>query len=200
MTAEVDKLLEECGRMHGHVCPGQLLGVRMALLGCRLVGVCEPRGADRKKITVCVEIDRCLTDALGVVTGVSLGRRTLKFFDYGKVAATFLNTSSETAVRIVALDSARSLADARYPDLGVKKERQMRAYAEAGDEDLFKVESVELHLSDFDLPGHPRRRVMCKDCGEGINDGREVAGGDGVSCRACARGGYYRLPNRISAV
>jgi len=152
LTPEVQKLLEECGRMHGHICPGQLLGVRMALQGCRLVDVREPRGADRKKIIVCVEIDRCLTDAVCAVTGVSLGRRTLKFFDYGKVAATFLNTESGAAVRLVALDSARTLADARHPDLCVKKDRQMRAYAEAGIEELFKVESVEVHLNDFDLP------------------------------------------------
>ena len=193
MIPEVHKFLEECGRTHGHVCPGQLLGVRMALLGCQLIDVKEPRGADRKKIIVCVEIDRCITDALGVVTGVSLGRRTLKFFDYGKVAATFLNTESGKAVRLVALDSARALADFRYPDLNVKKDRQMRAYSEAGNEELFKMESVELHLDDFDLPGHPRRRVVCVDCGEGINDGREVVRGDSKFCRRCADGGYYCL-------
>ena len=193
MTPELHKLLEECGRMHGHLCPGQLLGVRMALLGCQSIDVKEPRGADRKKIIVCVEIDRCITDALGVVTGVSLGRRTLKFFDYGKVAATFLNTESGKAVRLVALDSARALADLRYPDLNVKKDRQMRAYAEAGNEELFRVESVELQLDDFDLPGRPRRRVVCVDCGEGINDGREVVCGDGKYCRRCANGGYYNL-------
>lgn len=193
MTPEVDKLLEECGRMHGHICPGQLLGVRMALLGCHLIDVKEPRGADRKKIIVCVEIDRCITDALGAVTGVSLGRRTLKFFDYGKVAATFLNTESGKAVRLVALDSARGLADIRYPDIDIKKDRQMRAYSEAGNEELFKMESVELHLDDYDLPGHPRRRVVCEDCGEGINDAREVVGGDSIFCQRCANGGYYCL-------
>ena len=198
MTSEVNKLLEECGRLHGHICPGQLLGVRMGLLGCQLIGVREPRGADRKKIIVCVEIDRCLTDALGVVTGVSLGRRTLKFFDYGKVAATFLNTESGAAVRVVALDSARVLADSRYPELSIKKDRQMRAYAEADNVDLFKFESVELHLSNFDLPGHPRRRVVCEDCGEGINDGREVIRNDGVCCQRCAKGGYYCLPDRFT--
>jgi len=182
--------------MHGHLCPGQLLGVRMALLGCQLIEIQEPRGTDRKKIIVCVEVDRCLTDALGVVTGVSLGRRTLKFFDYGKVAATFLNTNSGKAVRLVALDSARELADSRYPELDIKKDRQMRAYAEAGDEELFKIESVELHLDDFDLPGHPRRRVVCVDCGEGINDGREVVYNDRIYCQRCANGGYYSLNSR----
>src|ERR671914_2651629 len=109
----LDELLEECGRLHGHLCAGQLLGVRMARLGCRLIGVEDPRGADRKKLIVWVEIDRCMADAVGAVTGVRLGRRSLKYFDYGKVAATFLNTETRAAVRIVALDEARELADKR---------------------------------------------------------------------------------------
>ncbi|MBA2732326.1 MAG: formylmethanofuran dehydrogenase subunit E family protein, partial [Acidobacteria bacterium] len=91
MKQSLDELLEECGRAHGHLCAGQLLGVRMALLGCRLTGIIDPRGEDRKKLIVWVEIDRCMADAVGAVTGVRLGKRSLKFFDYGKVAATFLN-------------------------------------------------------------------------------------------------------------
>src|SRR3982750_401562 len=106
----VDQLLEECGRLHGHLCAGQLLGVRMALLGCRLIGVAEPRGADRKKLIVWGEIARCMADAVGAVTGVRLGKRSLKYLDYGKVAATFLNTSTGEAVRIVALEEARAMA------------------------------------------------------------------------------------------
>src|SRR5215210_113587 len=99
MTRTMEELLEECERMHGHLCAGQLLGVRMALLGCELVGVFDPRGADRKSLIVWVEIDRCMADAVGAVTGARLGRRSLKYMDYGKVAATFLNTESVEAVR-----------------------------------------------------------------------------------------------------
>src|SRR2546421_9815115 len=105
----LDELLEECGNLHGHMCAGQLLGARMAMLGCRLLGLDDPRGADRKKLIVWVEIDRCMADAVGAVTGVRLGRRSLKFFDYGKVAATFLHTETSKAVRVVALDSSRAL-------------------------------------------------------------------------------------------
>ena len=189
---ELEPLLEECGRLHGHVCPGQLLGVRMALLGCRLVGVGEPKGADRKKLFVWAEIDRCVTDALSAVTGVSLGRRTLKFKDYGKVAATFLNASTGGAVRVAALDEARELAERLYPEVPSKKERQMRAYAEAGDAELFKVERVSLQLREVDRPGRPLKRVACAGCGEGVNDGREVRDEVlGVLCRACSGGGYY---------
>ena len=111
----IETLLEECERLHGHMCAGQLLGTRMALLGCRSIGIDDPRGADRRKLIVWVEIDRCMTDAISAVTGVRLGKRSLKYVDYGKVAATFLNTENKRAVRIVALEAARTLADERYP-------------------------------------------------------------------------------------
>src|SRR5919199_3032313 len=124
MKESMDELLEECGRLHGHICAGQLLGVRMALLGCSLIGIEDPRGADRKKLIVWVDIDRCMTDAVSAVTGVRLGTRSLKYVDYGKVAATFLNTETKRAVRIVALESSRALADERYPDIADKRTRQ----------------------------------------------------------------------------
>lgn len=189
----LDELLEECGRLHGHMCAGQLLGARMAVLGCRLIGVDDPRGADRKKLVVWVEIDRCMADAVGAVTGVRLGKRSLKYLDYGKVAATFLNTETREAVRVVALEESRALADARYPQIESKKERQFRAYREATDDELFKVERVAVNYTEMDAPGRPRSRVICSSCHEGINDGREVSGADGqVLCRPCASGGYYR--------
>ena len=188
----LDELLEECGRLHGHMCAGQLLGARMAVLGCRLVGVKDPRGVDRKKLIVWVEIDRCMADAVGAVTGVRLGKRSLKYLDYGKVAATFLNTETGEAVRVVALEESRELADARHPEIEGRKERQFRAYREAADEELFKVERVEVEYGELDMPGRPRSRVRCARCGEGVNDGREVRGGDSVLCRPCASGGYYR--------
>jgi formylmethanofuran dehydrogenase subunit E len=188
----LDELLEECGRLHGHMCAGQLLGARMAVLGCRLVGVEDPRGADRKKLIVWVEIDRCMTDAVSAVTGVRLGKRSLKFLDYGKVAATFLNTETNEAVRVVALEQSRALADARHPEIESKKERQFLAYREAGDEELFKVERVRVAYGEMDAPGRPRSRITCARCGEGVNDGRETRVGDGlVLCRPCASGGYY---------
>src|ERR687886_438237 len=109
--SDLDGLLAECESLHGHICPGQLLGVRMATLGCKLIGIDDPRGADRKKLIVWVEIDRCMTDAVSAVTGVRLGKRSLKYVDYGKVAATFLNTENKRAVRLVALESSRALAD-----------------------------------------------------------------------------------------
>jgi len=174
------------------MCAGQLLGARMAVLGCQLTGIDDPRGTDRKKIIVWVEIDRCMADAVSAVTGVRLGKRSLKYLDYGKVAATFLNTETQSAVRIVALESSRALADERYPGVQNKRERQFRTYREASDDELFKVESVKIKLGDFDVPGSPRSRTICSYCGEGINDGREVSREDGSClCRPCASGGYY---------
>src|SRR6185369_8781283 len=117
------------------------------------------RGADRRKLIVWVEIDRCMADAVSAVTGVRLGKRSLKYVDYGKVAATFLNTSTQKAVRIVALESSRDLADARYPEIANKRDRQFSAYSNARDDELFKVEEVEIQLSEMDLPGSPRSRV-----------------------------------------
>lgn len=187
----LDQLLEECGRLHGHMCAGQLLGARMAILGCNLVGLNDPRGADRKKLVVWVEIDRCVADAISAVTGVRLGKRSLKYFDYGKVAATFLNTATQEAVRLVALEESRLLADVRYPQIEKKSERQFRAYREAADNELFKVERVKVEYGEMDAPGPPRSRVICVCCGEGINDGREVEGPDGSLCRPCASRGYY---------
>lgn len=193
----IDVLLKECERLHGHMCAGQLLGTRMALLGCSSIGIDDPRGADRKKLIVWVEIDRCMTDAISAVTGVRLGTRSLKYVDYGKVAATFLNTENKRAVRIVALESSRALADERYPEIKNKRERQFRAYSEATDDELFDTQLVTVELRANDAPGSPKSRVTCTVCGEGVNDGREVIGPDGDPlCRGCDSGNYYsRLDN-----
>ncbi|HZH89960.1 MAG TPA: formylmethanofuran dehydrogenase subunit E family protein [Pyrinomonadaceae bacterium] len=192
MLPPLDELLRECEALHGHICPGQVLGARMALVGCRLIGVDDPRGGDRKKLIVWVEIDRCMTDALSAVTGVRLGRRSLKYFDYGKVAATFLNTETGRAVRLAALDSSRALADSRYASIQSKKERQMAAYREAAEAELFKIETVKVVLRETDTPGRPRTRLTCDKCLEGVNDGREVRGEGGeFLCLPCVNGAYY---------
>jgi formylmethanofuran dehydrogenase subunit E len=187
------EILVECEQLHGHMCAGQLLGARMALLGCRLVGLDDPRGTDRRKTIVWVEIDRCMADAVSAATGVRLGKRSLKYVDYGKVAATFLNTETNKAVRVVARESSRALADERFASLGNKRERQFRAYSEATDDELFASEFVALELNEMDAPGSPRSRVMCAVCKEGVNDGREVLRPDGSAvCRGCGGETYYK--------
>jgi len=194
----IEQLLEQYDLQHGNLCPGSLLGLRMAVLGCALVGIEDPRGADRNKLVVWVEIDRWLADAVEAVTGARLGKRTLKFLDYGKLAATFLNSETGKAVRIVALESSRGLADQRHPEIADKYQRQMRAYREAAEEELFDVTEVEVRMRAKDLPGHPRSRVICHKCGEGVNDGREVRLPERITlCRSCVYGAYYE-PRQIS--
>lgn len=164
----------------------------MALRGCRLIGIDDPKGEERKRLIVWVEIDRCMADAVSAVTGVRLGKRSLKYVDYGKVAATFLNTATDQAVRIVAREDSRALADERYPEITDKRERQFRTYFEASEEELFKTVNVDVKLGELELPGGPRSRVLCSMCGEGINDGRETRTASGsVLCRPCANGSYY---------
>jgi formylmethanofuran dehydrogenase subunit E len=185
----INELLEKYELAHGNLCPGALLGIRMAVLGCRQVGIEDPRGVDSKNLIVWIEIDRWLADAVELVTGARLGNRTVKFLDYGKVAATFLNVQTGKAVRLVALESSRRLADQRSSEIEDKRIRQMRTYREAADEELFGVGDVDVRLAEMDAPGHPRSRVICADCGEGVNDGREVSLDDGRKiCRPCSFG------------
>ena len=165
----------------------------MASLGCSLIGISDPRGADRRNLLVWVEIDRCMADAIGAVTGVRLGKRSLKYLDYGKVAATFLNIPQKRSVRLVAKDESRALADRLFHNVADRKERQMLAYREASAEELFKIEFVQVDLDEYDMPGKPRKRVICEVCGEGINDGREISDAlNRTVCRACAYGAYYK--------
>jgi len=187
----LDELLERAEHSHGHMCAGQVLGVRMAMLGCRSVGVNDPRGADKKSLLVFVEIDRCAADAINAVTGCRLGKRTLKYYDYGKLAATFVNTKTGEAIRIVALDDSRQSADRCFPEVDNKYERQLRAYKLLPDEQLFKTERVAVNVPREDQPGRPVSRVMCDECGEGINDRREISRGGRTLCRACAGEAYY---------
>ena len=187
----LEAYLERAEQNHGHMCAGQVLGVRMAMLGCRLVGIDDPLGADQKNILVFVEIDRCAADAINTVTGCRLGKRTLKYRDFGKLAATFLNVRSGEAVRVVALDSSREAADRAYPEIEHKYARQLHAYKSLLDDELFKTERVRVDVPVQDRPGRPVSRVFCEICKEGINDHREVVRDGSVLCRSCAGEAYY---------
>jgi len=185
-------LLEKAVAFHGHLCGGQLIGVRMAMLGLREIGINDPLGEDRKKLIVFVEIDRCATDAIMTVTGCRIGRRNMKVIDNGKMAATFINTETGKAVRIVSLADARQKAEKRYPELPAG-EAQKKAYQEMADSDLFSVQDVAIRLPPEDLPDRPLGKEVCNVCGETILDCREVRRGDTVLCRTCATGkSYYR--------
>ena len=171
-----EKLLAEAGAFHGDICGGIRTGTRMTMCGLRLLGIGDPKGEDRKKLLVFVEIDRCATDAIMALTGCRPGKRNMKVKDFGKMAATFINLESGEAVRIA---SAR------------KKEDDVD-HAKASDEELFNITTVNVHLKPEDLPGKPVRACQCARCGETVLDGREIESAGETLCRPCfEKANYY---------
>jgi formylmethanofuran dehydrogenase subunit E len=187
----LDDLIREAEIAHGHLCAGQILGVRLAMLGLAKLGIEDPRGKDRKRLVTFVEIDRCATDAIGVVTGCRLGKRALKFRDWGKMAATFVDLESGKAIRVAAKESSKKLAREMHPELENKNQQQMLAYREMKDDDLFSTQWVKVELPPEEFPGYKAERIVCAECGEGINFRREVEREGRVLCRACAGEKYY---------
>ena len=186
--AEYEKAAEQA---HGHLCAGQILGLRMALYGMKLLDIGDPAGADRKRLVTFVEIDRCMTDAIPLVTGCRLGKRALKFRDFGKVAATFCDLEQNRAVRIRARESAKARARELYPRIAGANQQQMRAYREMAEEELFAIQWVRVALGPDDLPGYRGARTVCARCGEPVSFAREVVRDGQTVCRACAGEAYY---------
>jgi len=187
----LDEYLHDAEQAHGHLCAGQVLGVRLAMLGLVNLGIDDPRGKDRKRLVTFVEIDRCATDAVAVVTGCRLGKRALKFRDWGKVAATFVDVSTGQAIRIAAKESSKALARQMHPEIADKNQQQMLAYREIPDEDLFAIQWVKVDLPPEEFPGYKSEPVVCDACGEGINFRREIRVKEKILCRACAGESYY---------
>jgi formylmethanofuran dehydrogenase subunit E len=199
-TAELAELLQEAEIAHGHLCAGQILGVRMAMLAMNRLDIRSPRkrtlangelNPDRKRLVVFVEIDRCATDAIGVVTGARVGKRALKLRDWGKMAATFVDLDAKLApdeyrgIRVVALEDSKQRARELYPELE-KNEAQMRAYRELPDGALFSERWVRVPLPPSEFPGYKGERIACARCGEGINFDRFIERGGEHLCLACA--------------
>jgi len=185
----LSEYLELAAVAHGHICSGQVLGVRLAMLGLRELGITDPI-ADRKRLVTFVEIDRCVTDAVALVANCRLGKRALKFRDWGKVAATFCDLETGRAVRIAAKESSKAAAKEQFPDLP-REEGQQKAYAQLPDDVLFSKEWVKVEIFPEDLPGFKGPRIVCAQCGEGINFKREVLRDGLTLCRACAGERYY---------
>jgi len=190
----LDEYLADAEQAHGHLCAGQVLGVRMAMLGLQKLGINDPLGnkEDRKRLVTFVEIDRCATDAIGVVTGCRLGKRALKFRDWGKMAATFVDVSTGKAIRIAAKESSKQVARKMQPELSEKNQQQMLAYREMDENDLFTTQWVKVELPAEEFPGYKGDRIVCAHCGEGINFRREVQRDGRVLCRSCAGESYYK--------
>jgi formylmethanofuran dehydrogenase subunit E len=196
----LDEYLREAEHAHGHLCAGQVLGVRLAMVGLEKLGIEDPQGnkEDRKRLVTFVEIDRCATDAIAVVTGCRLGKRALKFRDWGKMAATFVdlgikNVSAGKAIRIAAKESSKALARSMHPEIENKNEQQMLAYREMSEDDLFTKQWVKVELPAEEFPGYKGERIVCAECGEGINFRREVEHDGRTLCRACSGESYYEI-------
>jgi formylmethanofuran dehydrogenase subunit E len=196
---DFDTLLQESVKVHGHLCAGQVLGVRMSMLGLREIGISDPKGADRKSLIVFIEMDRCATDAVQSVTGCSLGKRSMKFMDYGKMAATYMNLKTGKAIRVVAREDSRAKAKRYFPDIENKYWGQLEAYKIMTDEELFGMMEVVVNVAPEDMPGRPMRRVQCDSCGEHVQDMREVYQDGKVLCLPCAGKGYYEVKNTFLA-
>ena len=190
-----DNLLEEATRIHGHICAGQVIGVRMCMLALSYLKIYDPRGADRKKLYVFVEIDRCATDAIQTVTGCSLGKRSMTWVDHGVMAATFVNLESKEAIRVTALEESRELSKKYCSDVFDKYARQLEAYKVMPEEELFRIEAVTVDIPAENLPGRPLKRVRCEKCLDWVQDKRDVQLDGQILCRSCAYGRYYKLIN-----
>src|ERR1700689_3241000 len=182
----LDEYLREAEIAHGHLCAGQVLGVRLAMLGLAALGIEDPRGKDRKRLVTYVEIDRCATDAITVVTGCRLGKRALKFRDFGKMAATFCDLKEDRAVRVAALESSKERAKEMHPEIPDKNRQQMAAYREMTVQQLFDSQWVRVAIGPEEFPGYKGERRTCAECREGINFERFAERGGQILCLACA--------------
>ncbi|MBU1172033.1 MAG: formylmethanofuran dehydrogenase subunit E family protein [Proteobacteria bacterium] len=195
---DFETLLEGSSREHGHLCAGQVIGVRMSMLGLKLVGLEHTRtGKDIKKLIVYVEIDRCATDAIAYVTGAKLGRRSLKFKDYGIMAATFVNTETGRAFRIVSTERSRNSIAYYVPGIMDTGQAQLEAYKRMPLNELFDVQEVQVDIPPMDIPGPTRFKSVCTCCGVVIRDGRDCQGDTGVLCHFCAGDTYYKNPVKV---
>jgi formylmethanofuran dehydrogenase subunit E len=176
---EFNELLDKCVAFHGHICMGQVLGVRVAAKGMELAAP-----ATARDIIVAVENERCLADAVLTVSGTRIGRRTLKLYKYGKMAATFLNCSTNKAFRVRVEYNGEQPGD---------DEVKMRAILALPDEDVVTWREVEYVLPEFELPGLPKRVVDCSVCGEKIFDGKDQSDPKGPICITCKHGAYYKV-------
>lgn len=193
-----ETLLKESVKMHGHLCPGQVVGVRMAMLGCRLIGLDNPKTREQiKKLLVYVEMDRCTADAVAWVTGVKLGRRSLKFMDYGIMAATFINLTIDESYRIISTEESRELSDVYAPEIDGKSQKQISAYKRMPEYVLFRVQKVHVNINEFDLPGPTRQKVTCSQCGQVIRDGREIEKNGRALCKPCSGNSYFTHAKEI---
>ncbi len=195
---QIQELLEECSKRHSHLCPRQVLGVRMGLAGAAALGLAVPQAG--KRLLVIAETDGCFVDGLEVAAGVTVGHRTLRIEDYGKVAATFVDLMSGEALRLAPLRDLRRLAQEYAPGETRPYFAQLFAYQVMPDEEMFRAAPVILEPGLSQIVGRPGVRVTCSLCGEEIINLREVRWQGQVYCRACFGMGYYRRKEELVVI
>lgn len=195
---DLKTFLEHLSTLHDHLCPRQILGVQMGIYAAQLLHLKLPQ--TDKRVFTFVETDGCFVDGVSVSTGCTLGHRTLRLMDFGKVAATFVDTQTEYAVRIWPSASSRLRAADYIPDAPSRWHIQLEAYQIMPLDELFDIQEVALDVSLAEIISHPGLRALCARCGEEIINKREVVTSGETLCCSCARGGYYHKaasPNRV---
>lgn len=195
--SRLEDFLMAAGERHNHVCPRIVLGVRMGLLAESLLGLSFPQ--TNKRLLTLVETDGCFADGVAVVTGCELGHRTLRLVDYGRVAATFIDTKTEKAIRIAPTAQSRALADEYAPEGRSRWHRYRDAYKVMPDEEMLIVQHVTLNFSITELVSRAGVRTNCDICGEEIVNEREVIRDGQTLCPACAHGAYYTVDDAPQA-
>jgi len=195
---DIQPLLEKSSREHSHLCPRQILGVRLGLAGMNALGFNEPPA--KKRLLVITETDGCFADGLSAATNCTVGHRTLRVEDYGKTAAIFVDTVTGQAMRVAPALDLREKAFAHAPSEARHYFVQMQAYQVMPDIEMFTFSPVTLKTSVEAIVSRPGVRVNCEVCGEEIMNEREVRQNGQTLCRACAGAAFYQiaLPVRLT--
>jgi len=183
---------------HDHLCPRQVLGVRLGMYAADLLGLDLPQ--DDKRLFVFVETDGCLIDGIAVATGCTVGRRTLRVIDYGKTAATFIDTLTERAIRITPSRESRARAHDYAPNASNRWHAQLAAYQVMPNNELLTAQHVTLTVSLQRIISQHGLRVVCEQCGEDVINERYVMVESKLLCQACAHGAYYEIAKSPSTV
>lgn len=186
----IDEFLKSSAARHSHLCPRQVLGVRIGLAGAGALDLDIPR--QDKRLWVILETDGCFADGVEVVTGCTIGHRTLRIQDYGKPAAVFADAATGRSVRIAPRRGVRPLAFAYAPAESSHYRAMLQAYQVMPENELLTIQEVELEPSLAAIISQPGIRVQCSACGEEIINQRELLVDGRILCLACAGGAYYR--------
>lgn len=187
---DLETILQRSAERHRHLCPRQVLGARIGLAGAAALGLEIPR--TDKRLLAIVETDGCFADGVEAATGCSMGHRTMRLEDYGKIAATFVDVKTGQAVRVAPRTDVRERAWQYAPEETRRYFAQLKAYQRMPDEELLMVQAVELTTPVATIISRPGIRVNCARCGEEIINEREVEVDGQILCRACAGPAYYR--------